>query len=137
MIASLSYGSASLPELIWTLFGLVGLRFKIPNAITAKKAISAVIALNGRNLLGHDDMMLLAKNRLRREKLRILESVTIISIGVGFMLTPSTTTVGRHFTPGQLILTCGLFVIELIDITASFYDKQTSDVLLRERSDER
>jgi hypothetical protein len=133
--AALSWHTISAPEVAWTLIGLFGLRFKIPNLRAAGKSIESVHALNGKNLFGHADMLLLAEGRYRREMLRIAFSLIIIIIGVAAMATPPTGGTTRP-TPTAIIVTVGFFVLELIDVLQSALDKKIADTLIRERETE-
>jgi hypothetical protein len=135
VVAALAWHTVSAPEVTWTVFGLLGLRFKVPNLQAAGKSIESVHALNGKNLLGHADMLLLAEGRYRRELLRIAMSLVIIIIGIAAMVTPAS---GGTTSPTAtaVIVTVGFFMLELIDVLQSALDKKIADTLIRERETE-
>jgi hypothetical protein len=106
----------TVPEILWTVLGLVGMVICLMNLRSARSSAKRYIAL-GQNGLG----LMLAGARVRREAMRSVMAGVTVGIGVSAMLTPPANP-DVPVSTLALLITGGLFLINLIIVIDSTLD---------------
>lgn len=119
----------SLTELLWTVFGLVGLFITVRNL---EDVTSIYLLVKDELKRGSDgDWIAIALSSVRQEALRVLIMIVAVGIGVGAMLIPPANQ-DIPISQLQIIITVGIFLIVAITILQSYLDRQVRDFLRRE-----
>jgi hypothetical protein len=121
-----SWANVALPELLWALFGVVGFIFAMANYRESKADLEAIQAhepIQG-------SLATIAAGHTRTELLRMVIHSISIAIGSLAMLTPPATP-HPQITPVAIILTFGLFMINIITILQSVLDRQLRHLVER------
>lgn len=121
------WGNATLLEILWTLIGLGILAVTVPNYFSIRKDLRVPAALSEkREQLA---AKVIVEGHIRREMLRILKGMTIVTIGLISMWVPNephhATTIGGV----DVITTVGFFTIGILIAVQSYLDKVGRNVV--------
>lgn len=124
--------NVAVTEILWTLFGLVGLGFAVSNFLVATEDVRYAVS-------GHPQdkaVVALAQGHVRTELNRCLIHSIVMLVGFLAMLSPPTS--HSPVTPVGILVTVGLFAISGITISQSILDRRLRSLLTsfeREASD--
>jgi hypothetical protein len=116
--------TVTLPELLWTMIGLLGLAVSALNLRDALKDVEAleIAKVNGA-------LRMVARGNATEETLRVCKAAVISSIGVAAMLIPPAVP-AAPVSPLAVIVTVGLFALSTL-VVAGSVTARTRRVLTR------
>jgi hypothetical protein len=110
------WGSATLIEVIWLLSGLLAFVF------TNLRLPSLWHDYRDTTEMHEEDLCLIARGYLRREAIRLLQSICIVSIGLYSVSQDPATPGAARVSIAGLILTAGLIMVSLLVAAQSYLD---------------
>lgn len=126
----LAVGNASLLEMLWTLFGLIGVVIGWSNLENSRHDIQALRDLNGHTLKAYTEMRIIAYGHYRNNLFRFSKHFVVLLIGVISMALPPTS-FGHNgkVTPTGIVITVGFFIIVVLMLMASALDQRQREAL--------
>lgn len=126
----LAVWNASILEILWTLFGSVGVVLGWKNLKSSRLDIQALHEINGHTLKTYSEMKIIAYGHYRNNLFRLAKHTIVLSIGlISMLLPPANGNSAGKVTPIGVVITGGLFSIVLLLLMSSALDKRQREAL--------
>lgn len=121
---SFAHGYITIPELLWTILGFIGVVTCYDNLHNAiiNEVVRSKLKANG-------ELRIIAMSHIRGLSFRFISNMSILAIGVFAMAQPPVKQPATT-TPSQIFITICFFIIVLVSTFNSVLDRRTRRILL-------